>query len=292
MAIEQAQKAVSILRKESSGVQWELTTAQVILYPCLFWVGEWRELVRLLEEAMRDATARGDLYAETVLRVMTPSIIGPLVADQPDIARDEIEKALRQWATMTGGGIDLPHIFGAGQICGILLYSGDARAALQELDRHWNQTRRFLSMLRSDLLTTLAWTARGHVAAAAAATCEPSNRGALVDEVRYAAKRIARQRTPSGQGFVAVLNAFLANTSGNVSRCLDLLADAQAAFDAADMKMAATSVEWTRGSIIGGESGRKLVESAEVFMRQQGIRRPDRIARAHVPGFVVERPCG
>jgi serine/threonine protein kinase len=288
-ALEEAQKAESILRQECAGAQWELTSARMFLSVSLYWIGEWRELVNLLEEAIRDATSRGDLYTETTFRLMTPSVIVCLAADRPEDARDQVAKAVRQWETMTGVRDDLPHLFGMSQLCTSLLYSGDASEAWKELDRHWDEIRRFVLTLRSDLLSTYAWMMRGRVAAAAAAICEPSRRGPLVAEVRRAAKWIARQRTPWGEGFVAVLNAFVAHTSGNVTLSLELLANAQAAFGAADMKMAARQVEWIRGSMIGGESGRRLVESAEAYMRQQGIPRPDRIAGMDVPGFVMAR---
>jgi hypothetical protein len=289
-AVEQARKAESILRDECTSVHWELTTVRIILFTNLFLQGEIRELTQRFGEAMRDAVARGDVYAATSLPLMTNTVGIALAADQPDTAKNEIETALRQWQKMTGHKFDMPHLFATLLSANVALYMGNAKAAWQELDQQWREIRELLFLLRSSFFDTFLWFERGKCAVAAAAESEGKERIRLLGEARSAERKVSKRRSPWGAGMAYELRAALAHAEGDSAGCLDLLAQSQTAFDEADVKMTTWAISWVRGKLVGGEAGQKMVSAAELLMKQQGIRRPDRIVEIVVPGFLASRP--
>ena len=64
-ALELGERATEIFRDQCSGVAWEMATTAVYSLWSLHYLGEVGELARRVPLFVRDARARGDLFAET-----------------------------------------------------------------------------------------------------------------------------------------------------------------------------------------------------------------------------------
>jgi hypothetical protein len=56
-------------------------------------------------------------------------------------------------------------------------------------------------------------------------------------------------------------------------------------FDEADMALEAAAARRRLGEIVGGDAGRELIARSEEYMRQQQIRRSERMVAVLAPGF-------
>jgi hypothetical protein len=122
--------------------------------------------------------------------------------------------------------------------------------------------------------------ARGAIASAAAG----GPRLPLLRAASRDAADLRLERTPVAAALSRLSEAGVAWVYGDRPRALTALESAAAAFDAADMRLYAASVRRRRGEILGDAQGRDLVADADRWMLEQGIRNPERMAAALVPG--------
>jgi hypothetical protein len=64
----------------------------------------------------------------------------------------------------------------------------------------------------------------------------------------------------------------------------DLLTRAQLGFEAADMALYSAAARRCRGLLVGGGEGAALVAEADAWMRNEGIRNPERMTAMLAPG--------
>ncbi len=99
------------------------------------------------------------------------------------------------------------------------------------------------------------------------------------------AGRLAREKPAYCRPMVDQIRATRAHLLGD-DRSAELgLQRAAAGFAAADMHLAAAAARWRGGELTGGDEGRAQVAEARVWMRDQAIRRPDRMVALLAPGF-------
>ena len=77
----------------------------------------------------------------------------------------------------------------------------------------------------------------------------------------------------------------MASHRGNVAEAVRLLGEAEDGFRAGDMALYAASAQYRRGRLVGGDQGRKLIESALETMTNQEIRNPACLLSVFAPGF-------
>ncbi|MCX5746105.1 MAG: hypothetical protein NT062_26810, partial [Proteobacteria bacterium] len=117
------------LREHGAGVRWELDIGETYWLATLFYLGEWREMARMVQIHLRDAIDRGDAAAQQALRAGRTNLAW-LVLDRPDEATTEITTATR-WL---GSTYSLAHAQTTMSLATIELYRGDAAAAARRLD--------------------------------------------------------------------------------------------------------------------------------------------------------------
>ena len=88
-------------------------------------LGRFGELQIVSRDLLRDAQARGDIYASVLARTSSPSLTW-LAEDRPQLAEDNATQAIREWSSR---GFHLEHVYGLFTLISARLYVGDAAGA-------------------------------------------------------------------------------------------------------------------------------------------------------------------
>jgi hypothetical protein len=130
---------------------------------------------------------------------------------------------------------------------------------------------------------------RARVALAVARTAADGGvfrlRARLLRSAGRDARRIERRGMAWASPLARLIRAGMASLGGEKAEALALLAAAEDGFIAADMAGHAAAARRRRGELLGGDSGRELVEAADGWMREQGVKNPARFAIMAAPGF-------
>jgi hypothetical protein len=278
-ALESTERAQAIFQSRCTGVIWELDTTRIFALWSLWSLGRLAELDQRCQEIFQEARERGDRYM-----IATP---GPYVGaftrlaeDDVDAARQFAREALGQWSHQ---GFHIQHLnFYYGSLY-IDLYAGDAAAA-------WRRITETDPLLQSSLLLRIQQVhadviqQSGRCAVAMAAVS--ADRAPLLRKAEKSARRLDRMRLPWTTAYARLIMAGAASVRGDTSRAEQLLADASARFEAADMGLHAAAAARHLGQLRGGDEGRALIEQADAWMRAQSVVNPARMATCLAPGFV------
>jgi len=247
-------------------------------------MGQIRRHAELHAQWRRSAMDRGDLYADTNLRI-GDAVYPQLAADDPRGVKDDVAVAMQRWST---GSFHLEHYNELLARVSADLYTGPGReyaAAHDEILRKWPLMRRSL-LLEIELLRVFGWQLRGR-AALAAAQGDGAKRAAperLRDAIRAAAA-LERIRCPWGDPMAVLLRAGIAHRRGDRAAAATLLDRAATAFAARDMELQAVASRRMRGALVGGDEGASLVAEANRWAADQGIKNPSRMFAVFAPGF-------
>ena len=269
------------LRERCTGVAWEIDMAQMYGLASLFFLGEVAELARRLPALMKDAYGRGDLLALTNLRLGFFSHTAYLAADDPAMAREQLQAGLDGWSRQR---FDFPHIWARGTERDIALYSGEPLLAQEPVVGRWRGLARILDRFtQAATILGLSSRARRRVGAAAVMEATPERDELLAGACAHA-REIEREKTAWGTPLAQLVRAGVAATSGDGAAALTMLGRAEAGLRAADMALYLAAARRRRGEITGGDAGRGLVEESNAWMAGQGIRNPDRMTVLLAPG--------
>jgi hypothetical protein len=224
-------EADTTFRSMCTGVDWELDTAQLFSLFSLVYLGDIDRLVQRVPVRLREAEARGDLYAITNLRTRI-TYLSRLAAGDAPAARAEVEAGLARW---THTGFHLQHYYHLFALGEIDLYEGNGAAVLDRLARAAPVLRRS-QLLRIQLVRIELehLRARAFVAAAQADRDEGPR---LLRAARRGARRIERERMPWSDPLAALIRAGCAATVDNATGARDLAYRAGAQFEAAEMRL-------------------------------------------------------
>jgi hypothetical protein len=205
-----------------------------------------------------------------------------LAADDPGRARRELQTGLEGWTQ--GERFDYLQLWLRGAQTDIALYSGEALGVAQGVEKAWRVTARTLDrFVQVGFIRGLETRARRRLALAAQ-TADAAGRQALLRGAEEHARTILREKTLWGGALALVLRAGAAATRGETERALSLIEPAEAGLAGADMALHASVARRRRGELLGGDTGRSLVASADAWMSGQGIRNPKRMAAMLAPG--------
>jgi hypothetical protein len=104
-----------------------------------------------------------------------------------------------------------------------------------------------------------------------------------LEEAERAAATIIREDLPWANPLAALLRAGAASGRGRIEDALELLVEAEGAFEESDMTLYAAAARRARGLLLGGDGGRALVDAADETLRAQRIVDPGRFARYLAP---------
>jgi hypothetical protein len=276
-----ASAADAIVRERCPGAAFEFTMATLYRCMALDFLGEFRALPSVVEEAIRDATERGDLYLNSAVRARLAPVVC-LARGDDRAAAAEIERGRAEWSRPD---FDV-HAWWRLEIgVTVRLYGGDVVGAreLVEADRRRLQRSQLLHLT---ILRTIAAGLRGRtgVALAALPGTDARERSRLLRAAAGDAALAQRQAVGGAAPWGLLLRAAIEEMNGRRDRAAESLARAEREFADSEMAAHAAVAVLRRGQITAGDGGRALVAAADERLRELGMSDPRRWADACAPG--------
>jgi hypothetical protein len=277
-ATELCERALTLLRDECTGVNWEMNLTQDFLLGALLFRGELRDVSHWLPGLLQAARERGNLYFETELRTRMNLVW--LAADEPDEGERQANDAIGRWSASGFHRQHYNHLLARIQTA---LYRGRADDAWQLVSRRLAPVRRnFWLRVQFFRIETAFLRARCALAMAAANGGEARRlRAVAAADVR----RLTRENMPWSNALALLVRATLARQDDDAESAAALLAEAIDAFTGVDMHLYAAVARRRLGAIVGGQRGRTLQHDASAWMAAQDIRNPAAMAQLIAPGF-------
>jgi hypothetical protein len=273
-------EALALLDDGSLGLVHERVTMSVFLIDAFKFLGRYRELRRLQHEALRDARARGDLYAAVELTVGNASFAW-LAEDRPDLADGNAADVMREWSTK---GFHLEHMHDIEGRTRTRLYAGDAETAHALARELAHRVKR--SLLRR--VQVIRWSVFYLRAGSALAMIERGlgDRVALLVEAEAGARAIARERMGWMDPFAGIIRAGIALHTGAREAAIRGLEASARDLSAADLSGYALAARDRAARLRGAAGDADVASIAEAF-RAEDVLAPERMARMLVPGMLA-----
>jgi hypothetical protein len=266
------------MRDECTRVRWELDLTEFFLTGAGWYLGETRELARLVPGYLREADERGDVYAKRGLRGWRSNAIW-LALGRPEEARAHVE-AIAQ--PRDGHTTQLTHYYELLAHTQIDLYEGHADIAHSRVEGLWRDLK---MLLRIQSVCIEGWHLRARAALAQASRLPEPARKPILAIALKAARRIDAESMPWGAPLADLLRAAVANLSGDRARAVGLLRAAVVGFTTADMNLYAAISRRQLANLLQGSEGAALQEQSDTFLRAQLIADPAAMAAMLAPGF-------
>ncbi len=231
---------------EHSGVAWELALVHLYGLFSLVYVGEWDELGVRTEAILRDAKARGDLFAVTYCSTGMLACAW-LAKDDPAQARRHIAEALQAWSKR---GFHIAHYFEGLGLTLADLYEGHVDDAHERFEKLWPRLRRSF-FLTVQVVRIEAKELRARAMLAVARSKPEAERARLVKHARRIARELRTEDSTWASSIACMLEASAAHVEGDTRATSHHLEEAARAFDTAHMALHATVARWCRASLDG-----------------------------------------
>jgi serine/threonine protein kinase len=245
-------------------IWWEITSAA--------YAGYIADLATTVPEALRDAEARGDVFAATSFRTHR-CCWAWLAQDRPGVAELHVDAAERAW---TPTGYQFQHWHMAYSRSDVDLYRGTPKRSLERVMRDWSRGR-LLHQVRAVHVDMLYTRARLALALARA-----ERRSSLLALAIGDARGLLREDMLWSR---ALGNLVLAGAASFDSRneALRLLALAESQFASADMVLHVELARARRGELLGGLDGQQLTAAALEKVGALGVKRPEAFLQMLAP---------
>lgn len=279
-AVASCDAAAESFRKECRGAEYEAAVAIVFSLQALGQAGKVTQLVSRIPEAIREADARGDLFAANNYRGGFHAL-GRVAAGQVDDVQADLQKVVETWKP----GFYQMHAYHR-VFAGVAadLYAGESESALQRIEQDWPELQAGLFLQMELPAMELRWTrARASLAAAQVAPT-PSRRRELLGRVKALTRAIARSTAAAAPAHAALLRAGLAASSDRADQVVPQLRAAFEGYSAADMAIHREVTRWALGKLEGGETGRGRISEAEAWMEREGVPAMPPLVSALAPG--------
>ena len=272
-ALERLDAGERQLRDHAVGTRWELDIAQIFQTAALTYLGELREVVRLVPIYLREAEERGDVYAARGLRAWRSNIAW-LVMDQPDEAEAQIDRVA------VTGKFHLHHYYEMMSRAQIELYRGDGPAACTRITEAARDVKR--SMLLRIQNLEVEWAYLGARAALANTEFEPERRAAIA---RARAREIVKADTEWGDALAGLVRACAAMTVGDPDSAVSELHAAIDGFESVDMALHVAVARQRLSELVGGSEKHALNANVGRWMASQEVVSPAGICRLYAPVY-------
>ena len=271
-ALPLLEQADTLLVERCAGKLYEGVAPQLYELWALCFLGELKEARRRISKRRREAEDRGDRQALSLLATGPCNRVAWLVPDRPDEARRDAREALVAWSA---GGFHVQDLLGLCAEVEALLYEGDAAGGRALLHERWAALKGSM-LLHPQMLRVFALDLRGRCALAGGGAADLSH-------VTRDARRIGRERLSWTRVLAALLEAGIHAKRGDRAAALAAYRTGAELADRAEMALHAAVARVRVGELLGG-ADRDAV-SALAWMREQGVRRPDRLVALLAPGL-------
>jgi eukaryotic-like serine/threonine-protein kinase len=277
-AFERCASAEELLKRECTGVQWEIDTALLYALSSLHYSGRIKQLCERVRPLAEAAESRRDMYGLTILRAGLSHVVH-LAEDAPDEVLGALDSVMHAWPREE---LSVPRYWDLMSRFHVHLYRGTPEPILSELRERRRQIDQSLPMKVQVTRVRIAL-ARGRSALAVAALGKDRE-----ENVRLAlreAELLDAEKTGWVRPLADSLRAGAAAVEGRKERAIELLERAARGFDGADMGLEACVARRRHGELSKGSEGSRLVAEADQWMARQSIRNPVAFARVMAPGF-------
>ncbi len=271
--------AEQIIRERCRGVSWELANAVAWSMNALILCGELKEAAERVPAVLREAEERADRFA--LMHMVYPAAITAITGDDPDTA----ERIAREFPRFGG---EFSERFTGGHWGGLISrvsanrYRGRGQLAHREMEIDFARIRaaQFLRIHMMRVCTTFE-----RALCAIAAAEDGGDRPTLT----ALAARCAKDLLGDGPDYAAPMGhhvlGCLFSLSGDRQRALAELDAAISGLTRVDMGYLASCARARRGALVGGETGRALVNASREQLIGQGIVNVERCLDMSAPGF-------
>jgi hypothetical protein len=275
-SVRMARETQQIIRDRLHGaLAWD--HAIMVLYELrtIALLGHVDQIIERVPEFLRDAEARGDIFAAVSGRT-SHCCWAWLGLDQPDLALEQVQIAERRWSA---DGYYLQHWYTTQALGEVALYRDEPEEAWQRMEREWKRMlviRFKIQFTRAEILIL-----RARLALALA-----KKRGDLsyLDAARQDAQALLRERAPWIRAHGRLIEASV-DSFGDEEKARRTLEQVEGQLDVVDMLLMAAAARYRRGQLTPGPEGAKLVRSADMQMQRLGVRNPSLFLRILAPGF-------
>jgi tetratricopeptide (TPR) repeat protein len=274
------ESALEMTADGSTGLVHERVTARFFLVTSLVLLGRYKEAARIQQEGLRDAMARGDLYASVNLRVGLPNATW-LASGQADVAQAQIDAAMGEWSQ---GAFHLEHHYALLSRVSVKLYAGDADGAYALASEHLAKTRgSLLWRIQATRLRTLHVHASAVVAKLAKVGLASREGARLREEALRDARAIEKEGAPWALPFATLARAGVALREGKRDEAIAGLDAGARGLDAADMVAHAAAARDRGARLRGGGEGE--IARTAALLRGEGVVDVERFVEMLVPGM-------
>jgi hypothetical protein len=280
LALDRCRRAEETLQAYSRTTGWEMTTARLLSFAAMVYLGQLTELREKLPGLLDEARARGNLLAEATLASGLPNMVW-LSSDEPDEARRRADEAMSLWRQNDFQVQHYLHLVASAQID---LYQGDGHAAFRRVAGTWPRlVTSFLLMIENLRITLHHLRARAAIHAATGARRGRwwERRAFLLRAAAWDAGRLERERAEWALPLALSVRAGIAAAEGRSAEAAAGFARAARLFDGLDMMLYAAAARFQRGTLPGGDGARR---EGEAWMRANGVVSPERLAQMLIPG--------
>jgi len=249
-------------------MRWEIDIGESFWLASLFYLGEWRELVRQAQVVLHDAIERGDVVAQIGARTGLSNLAW-LLAGNADEARAQLAAA----EAVLPSGFHMPHLLATQAGCAIELYGSNPRAASERLEQAWPAIDRS-GLLRIQHLRVELAVLRAQIALAD--TSRPIEERAKV--LRSVSDDLLKEGAEWAAGIGQLLRAAAHVLRGDRDAAGMTLLAAEDHLQAVDMRGWLQVARLRRGTLEGGAGGEARCQAARDFLADLGAANPDAIA--------------
>lgn len=271
-ALRRSDEAASRFLADAVGMAKEVFTVRLLGAASLVFLGELGELGERMDEVLRVAAIRRDLFALTSFQSGFTNSRW-LAADDPERARDEATEAFRGWEP---NEYLIQHFFDLWAQTQIDLYLGDGVMAAARVDTGWRRLSRSL-LTRLQFIRVCAHDLAGR--ALLAAGPDRADHRRLAKHIRA----LRREGVAWARPLADLLEAGALRARGSRRAAQRKLAQAAAGFDAADMGAHGAAARLAHGSRESGTAGVDRRTRATQALRARGIADPERWGRMVFP---------
>ncbi len=273
--IDAADPAITTLQRlpDSSA---ELSYVQAIDTWARCHAGDLREVAIRAPALARAARARGNLWMETAMNASV-TVLARLVVDDSDAARRDADDLSERWPNRD---FIQRQLWYCDARVHIDLYRGELDErffdAIDEAFAPWVFPTPYLVVMVG------SWRCRLELALA---DRDPAGRPERLRRARKSARTARRAKIACAPAIGDLLLACVAFAEGDRDRSARLLAQTIASADARGLPLYAAVAKHRLASLREGDERERLLAEADAYMREQGVRRPDRFFYMFAPGF-------
>ena len=163
----------------------------------------------------------------------------------------------------------------------VALYNGDVQQAWQKLNDCWQSLNKSL-LFRIQVFLIETYHLHARTAIAMAQTVD--NNEEFLRQAQQDIKRIEQEKMSWGNALAGLIRASLAVMRRDNKKAIELLAEAEVIFDSLEMSLYSAVARYNRGLLMNTLQGQELSKNASIWMIDQEIKNPARMAVMLAPG--------